>query len=88
MAVEERIFYTSENGDEWLLIDVGDTVAVRHRPNASSGGEAQTIDLAEFLMSERHSAQNKALHKLIATLTHAPPSESSEEVLNSIRSRD
>ena len=37
----ERVFYTSENGDPWLLLsDENDVVSVRHIPNASLGGQA------------------------------------------------
>lgn len=36
----ERVFYTSENGDRWLLLAGEDEiVSVRHVPNAASGGQ-------------------------------------------------
>ncbi|GLQ54883.1 hypothetical protein GCM10010862_21420 [Devosia nitrariae] len=66
----ERVFYTSENGDRWLLLSGdGDIVSVRHVPNAASGGESTTYELGAFLVQERHSAQNQALRALISSLT-------------------
>lgn len=65
----ERVFYTSENGDRWLLLSGEDIVSVRHIPNAGSGGESKTFELGAFLIEERHSAQNQALRALIASLT-------------------
>lgn len=66
----ERVFYTSENGDRWLLMSSGeDIVSVRHVPNAASGGEARMFEIGAFLVHERHSAQNQALRALISSLT-------------------
>jgi hypothetical protein len=66
----ERVFYTSENGDRWLLLsDDDDIVSVRHVPNQASGGEGRTIELGDFLVRERHSPQNQALRALISSLT-------------------
>lgn len=46
----ERVFYTSESGDRWLLLSTdGDIVSVRHVPNAASGGAGTTYELGEFL---------------------------------------
>lgn len=68
----ERVFYTSENGDRWLLLaGEDDIVSVRHVPNAASGGNEKTYELGGFLIEERHSAQNQALRALIASLTRA-----------------
>ena len=67
----ERVFYTSENGDRWLLLAGDDIVSVRHIPNASSGGESKTYELGGFLIEERHSAQNQALRALISSLTRS-----------------
>lgn len=65
----ERVFYTSENGDRWLLMSSGEnTVSVWHVPNAASGGVSKTYDIGAFLMEERHSAQNQALRALISSL--------------------
>lgn len=65
----ERVFYTSENGDRWLLLADLMGVSVRHIPNAASGGETTTYDIGTFLSRERHAAQNDALRALISTLT-------------------
>jgi hypothetical protein len=72
MQMGERVFYTSENGDRWLLLSGEDIVSVRHQPNAASGGDAKTFELGSFLMEERHSPQNQALRALISTLTRTP----------------
>ena len=72
MSNGERVFYTSENGDRWLLLSTEDEIAaVCHIPNAASGGDQQTFELGEFLVQERHSAQNQALRALIASLTRS-----------------
>lgn len=65
----ERVFYTSENGDRWLLLSGEDIVSVRHIPNAASGGDSKTYELGAFLVDERHSAQNQALRALVSSLT-------------------
>jgi hypothetical protein len=68
----ERVFYTSENGDRWLLLaDENEIVSVRHIPNASSGGQATDFELGAFLVQERHAAQNQALRALISSLTRS-----------------
>ena len=70
MKSGERVFYTSENGDRWLLMSSEqDIVSVRHVPNAASGGEGKTYELGTFLIEERHSPQNQALRALISALT-------------------
>jgi hypothetical protein len=71
MRFGERVFYTSENGDRWLLVTDDDIVSVRHIPNAASGGAGRTIELGAFLTKERHSAQNQALRALISSLTRS-----------------
>lgn len=70
----ERAFYTSENGDRWLLLAGEDVVSVRHVPNAASGGQRKTYELGAFLIEERHSAQNQALRALISSLTRTEES--------------
>lgn len=70
MQKGERVFYTSESGDRWLLLSTdGDIVSVRHVPNAASGGESTSYELGEFLIRERHTAQNQALRALVSSLT-------------------
>ncbi len=91
MTTQERGFYSSENGDEWLLVLDGGSVAVAHRPNAASGGKPRTLDLATFLSHERNMPQNQALHGLIATLvTDQVQGEADGEadLLDAMRSAD
>lgn len=71
MRFGERVFYTSQNGDRWMLVTDDDIVSVRHLPNAASGGAGRTIELGAFLTQERHSAQNQALRALISSLTRS-----------------
>lgn len=79
MEVAMRVFYTSENGDEWLLVrDENEVVSVVHRPNPPSGGQRHIIDLSTFLAQEPHSAQNQSLQRLLATLV-AEPEDAAEE---------
>jgi len=80
MPPSEFTFYAIENGDQWSLHTDGDVLSVRHQPNASSGGQASTIDLQSFLAHEPHSAQNQALQRLIGTLDTPPPATSAGEV--------
>ena len=53
MGYGNPVFYSSENGDEWLLLCDGDLVLVRHQPNAASGGRTRDIDLGVFLSGKR-----------------------------------
>lgn len=66
MATQGEVFYSSENGDDWLLIGgTDDNASVRHRPNASSGGQSRDFDLREFLSRERNTPQGQALQRLM-----------------------
>jgi hypothetical protein len=70
MAAASRVFYASENGDQWLLereLEV-DRIYVRHLPNVSSGGESRTMDLDTFLGREKNTPQNQSLLRLIGEL--------------------
>ena len=68
----QRVFYTSENGDRWLLLsDEDEIVSVRHVPNAASGGDEKTFELGGFLIEDRHAPQNQALRALISSLTRS-----------------
>lgn len=61
-----EVFYTSSNGDRWLLVkEVGGRPFVRHLPNVSSGGTVELIDLQSFKVREPDSPQNLALAKLL-----------------------
>lgn len=66
MATQDVVFYSSENGDDWLLIGgTGDHSTVRHRPNASSGGQSRDFDLRDFLSREQNTPQGQALRRLV-----------------------
>lgn len=58
-------FYSSENGDQWLLVGPHEKRSVRHRPNASSGGQSRDIDLSDFLFREHNTPQCAALRKAL-----------------------
>jgi len=66
MPEENRLFYSSENGDDWLLVN-GDSkdALVRHRPNASSGGQSREVSLADFLSREQNTPQGQALRRML-----------------------
>lgn len=65
-ATDEKLFYTSQNGDAWLLVtDNAGRKFVRHTPNKSSGGDAELTDLKSFVDREPHSPQNQALAHLM-----------------------
>jgi hypothetical protein len=65
MATPDVVFYSSESGDEWLLIGGASGSTVRHRPNASSGGQSRDFDLRDFLSREQNTPQGQALRRLI-----------------------
>jgi hypothetical protein len=64
MDVQGQAFYSSENGDQWLLIGGGtDNAIVRHQPNASSGGQSRDVPLRDFLFREHNTPQGAALRQ-------------------------
>lgn len=66
MANNDLVFYSSENGDDWVLIGgqgAGNTV--RHRPNPSSGGSSRDVDLNDFLLRESNTPQGQALQRAL-----------------------
>lgn len=66
MSSQDRVFYSSENGDQWVLIDgTGDGATVRHQPNASSGGQSRDVDLKDFLFREHNTPQGAALRRIM-----------------------
>lgn len=66
MASQDQLFYSSENGDQWLLVGGGGEHAkVRHQPNASSGGQFRDIALKDFLSREQNTPQGVALRQLM-----------------------
>ena len=60
-------FYTSSNGDRWLMLHDGETgrYTVRHEPNLSSGGQATEVD-RQLLSRNGLSPQGQALAQLLA----------------------
>ena len=69
MTTQRRRLYTSSNGDKWFLCrERSGGVVVSHEPNASSGGKASQIALAEFLAKQNQGPEHEALHQLIAEL--------------------
>ena len=81
MPLSERLFYASSSGDQWLLCHDNAVLAVRHQPNAASGGRSSVLELGAFLMHEQHSPQNQALRNLVATLITQSPVSTEEQVL-------
>jgi len=64
MTIINRAFYSSENGDQWLLVGTeGSTV--RHQPNASSGGQSRDMDVKDFQCREHNSPQGVALRAFL-----------------------
>ncbi|HEV7253167.1 MAG TPA: hypothetical protein VGN97_08705 [Mesorhizobium sp.] len=93
MSHEERVFYSSENGDEWRLARGPDgTVTVRHLPNAPSGGQSASFEVAAFLAREPHSPQNKALQNLIGSFVEVQPvmgeAQGEADLLDAMRSQE
>ena len=68
MPKEDQLFYSSENGDDWLLVN-GDSkdALVRHRPNVSSGGQSRDVALGDFLAHEQNTPQGQALRRVMET---------------------
>ena len=72
---EQRMLYSSPNGDRWLLgrdPATGD-VFVRHEANVPSGGNRTDIDIGEFLSSGQRNPEHQALLRLIGTLVENKP---------------
>jgi hypothetical protein len=63
-------FYSSPNGDRWLLCrDVHDgSLFVRHEANAASGGYTSDIEIGDFLVRSPRHPEHDALLRLIGTL--------------------
>jgi hypothetical protein len=67
---EQRVLYSSSNGDRWLLRrdPASGDVFVRHEANVPSGGKRTDIDIGEFLSSGQRNPEHQALLRLIGTL--------------------
>ena len=70
MAKQDLAFYSSANGDQWLLIGGPDGRRVRHQPNASSGGQSRDTDLNDFLSREHSTPQGAALREMLDEQAH------------------
>ena len=66
----ERVLYQSSNGDTWLLTrdPASKFPAVKHVPNASSGGHISHTSIGKFLQDNANGPERQALLKLIGTL--------------------
>jgi hypothetical protein len=64
---DERLIYSSENGDRWVLIqELGSGRAiVRHTANLSSGGQITDTEVGEFLSRGRGSPEHVALRRML-----------------------
>ncbi|WP_430648195.1 hypothetical protein [Bradyrhizobium rifense] len=69
-GMTERLIHKSSNGDVWALARDPDSKlpAVKHRPNASSGGRTSYTDIGKFLREGAGGPEHQALLKLIGTL--------------------
>lgn len=65
MSVTDLVFYSSENGDQWLLLGGRAGSEVRHQPNAASGGQSRDMALQEYLLREQNTPQGQALKRLL-----------------------
>lgn len=64
-TADDVVFYSSENGDQWVLVGGAGGSKVRHLPNLSSGGIPRDTSLEEFLPREQSTPQGQALRKLL-----------------------
>ena len=69
MSLETRELYASPNGDRWYLARSAESgrIFVQHVPNAPSGGQPASIELADFLRGGS-GPEHQALVRLIGTL--------------------
>jgi hypothetical protein len=74
---QTRLIYSSENGDQWILVRAGgperERVFVRHEPNAASGGRAAELEIGEFLIRGVYGPQHVELLRLIGSLVEDAP---------------
>lgn len=62
--MSESAFYTSPNGDRWLLIRTGNVVMVEHRPNPASGGRASQVSVDDFLLPANVGPEHQTLRNM------------------------
>lgn len=71
MSIEsDLVFYSSENGDQWVLVGGHDGSIVRRQPNAPSGGNPRDMPLDEYLPREQNTPQGQALRTLLQSSDH------------------
>ncbi|MDW6022183.1 hypothetical protein SAZ10_10470 [Mesorhizobium sp. BAC0120] len=82
MANPCRAFYTSSNGDCWLVVKPGGEgdIFVRHEPNQASGGQASEVDIATFIARGTGSPEGKALIDLLRQLSTEQDREDMERL--------
>lgn len=70
MSNPSREFYTSSNGDRWLVVKVGERgeIFVRHEPNRASGGQPCEVDIETFMARGPDSPEGNALIGLLDQL--------------------
>ncbi len=75
MTVETKELYRSPNGDRWCLArePMSGRVFIRHEPNAPSGGQTSSIEIAAFLAGGANGPEHQALLRLIGTLVEGDP---------------
>ena len=67
-------FYSSSNGDRWLLTrDTGQEALVLHQANVPSGGALTRIAIADFLGGNPEAPECRALLRLIGSLVGDTP---------------
>ena len=81
MRLEKRQFYTSPNGDTWLLVrDTGrEPVFVLHQANLPSGGRETETDIGTFLRLGNGPEQQELL-RLIGTLVEDEATRKSSDL--------
>ena len=67
MTFEPSLFYSSSNGDRWLLVrdQASGRSLVRHEPNRASGGSAADIEIDDFFLRDGQGPQHIALRVLL-----------------------
>jgi hypothetical protein len=63
MTFEPRLFYSSSNGDRWLLVPhpASGRSLVRHQPNRASGGSPTEVEIDDFFLRDGQGPQHNAL---------------------------
>jgi hypothetical protein len=65
---DERLIYSSENGDRWVLVHEFGSARpfVRHTANLSSGGRVTNTATDEFLSQGRSGPEHLALRRMLS----------------------